>query len=122
MRTEIEFSLRFIFDPKEEVKPEELEMLEGAVELAKKLRTMSPAMMPEGKLIALEALRERVRPNTPHFYRHGQWEEKHRIAEEAMATTNGNLSRAATSLGIAYNTFRMWLNGGPTTRKCGGDE
>ena len=112
MRTELEFSLRFIFDPHEPVKPEEMLMLEGMVELVRKLREHAPHLLPEGKITVLEALKEKVKYVSVLQGKHGVWEERKRVAEEALVASDGSQTRAALSLGIAYNTFRMWLNGG----------
>mgnify|MGYP001575069618 FL=1 len=111
MRTELEFSLRFVFDPTKPVKAEELAMLDKCVALVRQMKGVTPQAITDGHLTALEGMRERACENalvgTPEERR----EKKRELALRAMSETGGNKKAAAEMLGIGRPCLYYWLNG-----------
>lgn len=108
MRTELEFSMKFIVDPAEPVSEHEMRALAGMYEVLRSLQS------PPSQLNELQQLVERVRaaPGRP-----ASWPERQRLARDTLAQCNDKYE-AARALDITTNELMKWLAGRPPNARA----
>lgn len=122
MRTELEFSLRFIVDPNEPVHADEVEALST---IYTALRRMQARNLVGGeKLAALASTITAIKqPSCPIIKqtmsaqeKNALWRERKECAEAALARHHGDLFGAARDLNITTYKIQRWLAGPASSR------
>jgi hypothetical protein len=115
MRTELEFSVKFVVDPAEPVSKHEIEALAGMYQVLRTLQSPPEQLAALGRLVynyqPTRMLNTPIPRRLPAKHRNDIWNKRRERARAVLAQHADDRFAAARALGISSNELGKWLAG-----------